>query len=238
MQPIIGITAGIETSDTTIQKVCLIDKYILAILHSGGIPLIIPTGIPPSSISLVVDHVDGLLFTGGGDIETQRYGGIDNSKVYGVDVNRDDLEISLALASSQMKKAVLGICRGMQILNVALGGDLYSDIKDQYSESLKHDWFPGFPRDQIAHSLQVKPQSILHEIFQTESIEVNSLHHQGIKSVSPLLSPIAFSPDGIVEAVEYSECPFYLGVQWHPEWLFEREESKKLFSAFVEAAKK
>lgn len=237
MQPIIGITAGRELSDTNIQKICLIDKYSSAITNSGGIPIIIPVGLSSNSLEGLISKFDGIMITGGGDIETNRFAGEHHSKVYGVDPDRDQLEIELVLAAIRLKKSLLGICRGIQIINVALGGDLFTDITDQKPGSLRHDWFPDFPRDLLSHPLEIMQNSLLHRITNLTEIEVNSLHHQAIKNLSPSLQASAIAPDGVIEAVEKSDHPFFLGVQWHPEWLFSLETTQKIFHTFVDSSK-
>lgn len=237
MQPIIGITAGKERSDTNIEKACLIDKYSIAISASGGIPLIIPPDISIDSINTIMSHIDGIMITGGGDIETKRFNGQDHPRVYGVDTDRDNLEIDLVLAAESTGKPILGICRGIQIINVALGGDLFTDIQDQKIDSVKHDWFPEYPRDRLSHPIEINSGSRLNQILEITSTEVNSLHHQAIKTLSNKLSAIAFAPDGIIEAVELRDHSFFLGVQWHPEWLLEFKTTQKLFKAFIHAAK-
>jgi putative glutamine amidotransferase len=236
MQPFIGITAGKDRSDTGIQKICLIDKYSYAISASGGIPFVIPPDISIHSIDTIINRVDGIMITGGGDIETRRFNGQDHPRVYGVDVNRDNVEIGLVHAAESTGKPLLGICRGIQVINIALGGDLFTDIQDQKINSLKHDWFPDYPRNRLSHSVEIKSGSLLNKILDISITDVNSLHHQAIRNLSKKLSATSIAPDGIIEAVEYEEHPFFLGVQWHPEWLFDFETTKKLFKAFIQAA--
>ncbi|MBW6473691.1 MAG: gamma-glutamyl-gamma-aminobutyrate hydrolase family protein [Anaerolineaceae bacterium] len=237
MQPIIGITAGKDLIDTGIQKICLIEKYSCAISASGGIPFVIPPDISTYSIETIISRVDGIMITGGGDIETKRFNGQDHPRVYGVDVDRDNLEIGLVHAAESSGKPILGICRGIQIINVALGGDLYTDIQDQKTDPLKHDWFPDYPRNRLSHSVEIISGSLLNKILEISITDVNSLHHQAIRNLSNKLSATAFAPDGIIEAVEIRDHPFFLGVQWHPEWLFDLETTQKLFKAFIQAAK-
>ena len=237
MQPIIGITAGLDHTGTDIHKTCLMDKYYQAIIASGGIPIILPFEIPIKEMISFLNHIDGIMITGGGDIETQRYNGENHPKVYGVEPLRDQFEIDLVLAAEKLKKPILGICRGIQVINVAMGGDLYSDIHDQVPGSIKHDWFPDFPRDQLSHKVDISRGSLLNSIIDQTSLEVNSLHHQAIKKLSPKLTASAYSPDGIIEAVEINNHPFFLGVQWHPEWLFNLQTTKELFNKFVVASR-
>lgn len=237
MQPIIGISAGRERSDTNIQKICLIDKYVEAVSLSGGIPLVIPTGLSGKAIPNLIQNIDGILLTGGGDIETKRFNGEDHPKVYGVDIERDQLEIDLVHAAIENSKPLLGICRGIQVINVALGGDLYTDISDQKSEALRHDWFPNYPRDLLAHEVVIESDSILLSLIGLKQFMVNSLHHQAIHNLSERLSASAFSPDGIVEAVEMKNHPYLIGVQWHPEWIYSIEPTNRIFVSFINAAK-
>lgn len=237
MLPIIGITAGKEQRDNNLQKICLIDKYTHAISMAGGIPFIIPPDVNLSAIPSMMAHVDAIMISGGGDIETKRYNGQDHPRVYDVDTNRDNLEIGLAIAAKTSDKPLLGICRGLQIINVALGGDLFSDLQDQKMDAIKHDWFPDLPRERLSHSIEINSGSLLGKIFEVSSTEVNSLHHQAIRNLSSKLTATAFAPDGVIEAVELSSHPFFLGVQWHPEWLFSAETTKNLFNAFINASK-
>ena len=155
--------------------------------------------------------------------------------MYGVDTNRDNLEIAIVNAAVSNPKPILGICRGVQIMNVALGGDLFTDIEDQKKDALKHDWFPGYPRDRISHAVEIRSGSLLNKIFDISSVEVNSLHHQAIRNLSTALTATAFAPDGLIEAVEIGSHPFFVGVQWHPEWLFSSETTQKLFKTFINA---
>ena len=121
------------------------------------------------------------------------------------------------------------------MLNVALGGDLYPHIPDGIDNALKHDWFPGYPRDKLAHNVSILPGSKLYEIFGKEQIQVNSLHHQAVHRIGQGLKATAFAPDGVVEGLEVEGADFALGVQWHPECLPEDPLMQKLFSAFIEA---
>jgi putative glutamine amidotransferase len=154
-----------------------------------------------------------------------------------VDVVRDRLEIALAQRVVKEGKPFLGICRGFQVLNVALGGSLYEDILDQHAGALKHDYFPNYPRTYLAHGMQVAAGSRLASILGVTALETNSLHHQGVRQVGDGLITTAHAPDGIAEAVELPEHPFGLAVQWHPEWMQEHAPMRQLFQAFVAAAR-
>jgi putative glutamine amidotransferase len=130
-----------------------------------------------------------------------------------------------------------GICRGIQVINVALGGTLYTHIHDQHPNALRHDWYPDIPRDYLAHPVQVAENSSLTKILGKSNVATNSLHHQGIHQPAPRLIPVAWAPDGIIEAVELTGHPFGLGVQWHPENLQAYPEMRALFQALVSAAR-
>jgi putative glutamine amidotransferase len=133
-------------------------------------------------------------------------------------------------------KPFLGICRGLQVINVALGGSLYEDLLDQHPNALKHNRFPEEARDFLAHSVKIDEDSRLSNILSAEGAEVNSLHHQGIRQLAPQLRATAHAPDGVIEAVEAPAHPFGLAVQWHPEWLQAHLAMRALFEKFVMAA--
>jgi len=122
------------------------------------------------------------------------------------------------------------------VINVALGGDLYTDIADQQPDASRHDWFPGYPRDLLTHTVEIKEASLINRITKQQQLEVNSLHHQAIRNLAGNLIAIAFSPDGIVEAVEMKNHPFFLGLQWHPEWIYSLPSTQLIFKAFINAA--
>ena len=233
--PIIGLTSTVATNTSGSHVIQLGQAYIDAVQKAGGVPLIIPVGIDQVEIKYLVSRLDGVLLTGGGDIDPRTFKGDSHPKVYGIVPERDALEFYLLKAAVATNKPFLAICRGIQVMNVAFGGDLYTHIQDQVQKSLKHDWIPKFPRDKIAHTVRLIPGSKLHRIFETDEIRVNSLHHQGIKTVGEGLKATAFAPDGLVEGLEVDGAGFALGVQWHPECLPNDEKSAKLFKAFVNA---
>jgi putative glutamine amidotransferase len=135
------------------------------------------------------------------------------------------------------EKPLLAICRGVQVFNVALGGSLYEDIASALPAAQRHDWYPNYPRDYLAHTVEVKPGSRLAEILGTHKLRTNSLHHQAIRQPAPALEVVAYAEDGVIEAVELPEKRFAIGVQWHPECLPEELAMQRLFKAFVIASK-
>lgn len=235
-KPLIGITSGIIKNSQG-SPVCQIGlSYVQAVESAGGIPLVIPIlENTADNIDSLLSRLDGVLFSGGGDIELQRFNGKPHSRIYGVSPERDSLEFTLMEKVIEADLPMLAICRGIQVLNVAFGGNLYTHIEDQLTGSLKHDWFPGYPRDKIAHTVSIKGGSLLDDIFDTDRIEVNSLHHQGISRVGEGLKPTVFASDGLVEGLEVQGARFAVGVQWHPECLPSHPETQKLFRSFIEA---
>jgi len=216
-------------------------SYINAILAAGGVPVMIPSALTEDGWKQLFDRLDGILFTGGGDIETEIFHGQPHPAVYGVDTQRDDIELGLAKIAAIEGRPFLGICRGLQVANVALGGTLYTHIPDQHPNAVLHD-YPGEDgieaRTALVHLVKIEEGSQISKIFGEPILNVNSLHHQGIKDVAPGLKAVAYAPDGLVEAVELPQHPFGIAVQWHPEWLTDQEPIRRLFSAFIEASAK
>lgn len=234
-KPYIAISCGRVWNKSGISSYAIKEAYVQALLKMGALPVILPIGIPLTSLDELLVKLDGVLFSGGADIDPQRFDGEEHERIYGVDTARDEFEIRLLGKLIEAQKPLLTICRGTQVLNVAMGGSLYTDISDQMPNALKHDYFPGFSRDYIAHSVQFAGDSRLRAILGGNEISTNSLHHQGIKDVGNGLSVTACAPDGLVEAVEVDGHPFAVGVQWHPEWLQADPRMMLLFGAFVKA---
>jgi putative glutamine amidotransferase len=236
--PLIGVTASVQPAkDGRSATTCVGEAYIQAVLNAGGIPLIIPTSVAGQNLLDLFQRLDGLLLTGGGDIDPVRFNGAPHPRVYDIDPPRDEQEIRLVSLAAENGKPFLGICRGIQVINVALGGSLYTDILDQLPGAVKHDHFPGPPRDYLAHPVVLTPDSRLAAILGGNSFSVNSLHHQGLERVAPGLAAVASSSvDGLVEAVELPGHPFGIGVQWHPEWLQAYAPQRHLFQALIQAA--
>jgi len=234
--PIIGVTAGRELNRLQVEQHALYEKYTQAIQMAGGIPVIIPTGLEDGAVIDLFQKLDGLLLTGGGDIDPVIFNGEPHPNVYGIDHQRDFLEIELVRLASHSGKPFLGICRGSQVINVALGGTLFTDIAAQLPDSERHDYYPNIPRNKIAHKLNIDGSSLLSKLTGGKRLAVNSLHHQGLKDIPPYLHAVAWSADELVEAVELENHPFGIGVQWHPEWLVENPGNLGIFLGLVQAA--
>lgn len=235
-QPLIGITIYRSTPGDRTPYFAVSESYVHSIQRAGGIPVLLPNGLSQSHLESLRSSLDGIMFTGGGDLDPQLYNGNPNERVYGIEPDRDQQEIALVRLASSSGWPFLGICRGIQVINVALGGTLFTDIADQLPGALRHDWYPDIRRDYLAHTVAVKEGSRLAVILGGTTVPVNSLHHQGVQQIASGLNPMAFAPDGLLEAVELAEHPFGLGVQWHPECLPELPAMQALFKAFVDAA--
>lgn len=230
MKPVIGITSDVETNLHTLENI-----YIKAITVGGGVPLIIPTGIE-MDITQITTIVDGLLLSGGADICPIEYGEDPCEQLGGVLPERDSMELQLVRQMLNLDKPILGICRGQQILNIALGGTLYQDITSQIKTPLLQH-VQKAKKDHQSHAVHIEKGSKLAGIASAEKIMVNSLHHQALKDIPFPLRVSGKSADGIVEAIESTEHRFALGVQWHPEGLIEKEDqvSLKLFKSYINA---
>jgi len=236
--PLIGITTSRTLNQAGYPLISVAEAYVQALIQAGAAPLLIPASNSIQALPELLHRLDGILFSGGGDIDPARFGGEPHPKVYGVDVDRDRLELALLAEAVATKLPFLGICRGCQVVNVGLGGTLYTDIASQRPDALKHDYFPDWPRDYLAHNVQIDQDSRLAHILDLTEMQVNSLHHQGVSRLAPGLRAVAYAPDRLVEALELPGHPFGLAVQWHPEALIALAPIQALFRAFVEATSK
>jgi putative glutamine amidotransferase len=236
--PIIGLTTYNGENKNGYPIAALMHQYISAVSEAGGVPLLIPSGVTSEAAKALIERIDGILLTGGGDIAIERYGGDPHLSVEEVDPDRDTVEFALLQTAAESGKPFLGICRGFQVVNVALGGTLYTHIQDQLPGAVKHDYDSDSQRQFLAHTIRLEKSSSLAGILNEAGLNVNSLHHQGAKDLAPSLRPAAYAPDGLVEGLEFPGHPFGMAVQWHPEWLMDQPVSRRLFGAFVEAAGK
>jgi putative glutamine amidotransferase len=237
--PVIGLTTYNEKNKHGFPIAALQYKYITALTQAGGTPVMIPSILlKEDALGSLLERLDGLLLTGGGDIAIDRFRGESHPRVDGVDPDRDAVELTLLQAAEESGIPFLGICRGFQVVNVALGGTLFTHIQDQFPGAIKHDYDSNSQRMLLAHKVFVEKASHLAGILGEIELEVNSLHHQGVKDLSAALRPAGYAPDGLVEAVELPGHPFGLAVQWHPEWLTDQPVTRRLFRAFVDAAGK
>lgn len=238
-RPIIGCT----TYHKKVNQVRPIDVYGLmpsyteAVTKAGGIPLLIPLGLSEDELGIVLNQIDGLLIPGGGDVAPTLYGGRQDIPMWGIDQDRDRTELYLSRLIVENEIPFLAICRGLQVLNVALGGTLIEDIKALVPGSLNHDMPEHLPRNFLAHSVDIDLDSALHQHMRMRESQVNSIHHQAIRRLAPELKITARSSDGVVEAVEIEREAFGIGVQWHPENLVDDDPSMlALFAGLVDSA--
>jgi putative glutamine amidotransferase len=234
--PRIGITTEHRLSPAGSPLISVPEAYVQAVIRAGGCPVLVPVGLSEDRLDALLPLLDGILFSGGGDIDPGYYGGESHERVGEVDADRDRVELHLLQSAVQSGTPFMGICRGIQLVNAGLGGTLYADIAARRPDALKHDFYPDWPRDYLAHKVEIVPGSRIEKIISLRTVEVNSLHHQAIEKLAPGLLATARATDGLVEAVELPEHPFGLGVQWHPECLPGDPAMQSLFRAFVQAA--
>ncbi len=235
--PLIGLTTFTEKDTRGYSTFAVFQSYVEALVQAGAAPVMVPLGLPAETRQALFRRLDGILFPGGGDIASEFFHGDDHPSIHGVSRRRDELELDLVQEAVKDEKPFFGICRGFQVINVALGGTLYTHLPDQKPGDINHDQSEP-PRERVAHSVRVKPDSRLAAILETTDLQVNSRHHQGAKDVPAALKAVAHAPDGLVEALELPGHPFGLAVQWHPENLTDQPAIRRLFKAFVDAADK
>jgi putative glutamine amidotransferase len=235
--PLIGVTCTQETgshNSPAMERISVM--YTNAVAAAGGLPVIIPTDFPIEQLETLRCKLDGILLTGGGDIDPVRYRGKSHPRLNYVCSQRDELEIALAKLAVKADWPLFGICRGVQVMNVALHGTLYVNVPTQFSSTLDHDTPIDQGRDLIAHEVKIEPGTRLATILGSGQIPVNSFHHQAVREIAPGLKVNAHATDGLVEGLELPEHRFFLGVQWHPECIQEHPEQRLLFQAFIQAA--
>jgi putative glutamine amidotransferase len=200
--------------------------------------VLIPLNLSTGALRAIFERLDGLLLTGGADVDPKHYGEAIHEKCGQIDQVRDTVELTLTRWALAEGLPILAICRGIQVLNVAAGGTLYQDIASQMPGSLKHDCWPDYPRNYPAHQVTVNGDSILAAVLGQGRVAVNSTHHQAVKDLAPGFRVVARALDGVIEAIEGCGHPFAVGVQWHPEELVEdAPPMRRLFEEFVSAAR-
>lgn len=228
----VAVTASIRQDGGT-NRVRLTAAYVTALENAGLVPLIVPPLSTSRAATAILDSVAGLVLTGGEDVDPARYGEARHQKLRAVNAERDATEAALVQEARARKTPVLAICRGIQILNVALGGTLVQDIGSQCSTSIVHD--DEGARDSRSHEITIEPGSRIAAAMETEHCTVNSFHHQSVKRVAEGMRVTARSPDGIIEGLESTDDWWVMAVQWHPEEMTGSAEpwDRGLFKSFA-----
>jgi len=228
--PLIGITTYGRNADGYFT---LPSAYVDIVRNNGGLPVLLPPG--ESNVENILELVDGLIMAGGGDLDPSLYGGEHHPSIERINKERDSFEILMAKRVLTMEKPVLGICRGMQILNVAGGGTLVEHLPERFGTSVSHR---GEDHQPVPHSVQLSRGSRLRQVTGKGDLPVMSLHHQALGDIADSWSVAARSSDDVVEAIEKPDHPWMIAVLWHPELSMEQEEQRRLVRSFIEAAAK
>lgn len=242
-RPIVGIaTQSLEAVPGKLPACWIMgQRYVRVLSDAGAVPWLIPLlHGDDATLRLIYDRLDAVFLTGGVDVDPQHYGEPRHERCDRSDPARDWAEIQLVRWALADHKPILGVCRGIQIVNVACGGSLYQHLADQLPDGIKHDWFPtptNPSRDYLAHPIRIDAATRLHQVLGDAEVQVNSMHHQGIKRLADGLKASAFAPDGLIEGLESADGRYLIAVQWHPEELAtDHLPQRRLFTDFIAAA--
>ena len=233
-QPLIGLTTYGEKAS---HEYSLPSKYIECVRRAGGIPVLLPPG--EKKIKELCKSLDGIILSGGGDIHVDCYGGKSHSLIYKVDEQRDDTELALTKVILEDNIPTLAICRGLQVLNIVLGGTLYEHLPETFGEDILHR-LP--PRETARHNVEISQGSKLHSIVECSQMEIVSWHHQAVDKIPDALTITAQSKDGVIEGLELDSHRWLVAVQWHPELSaagksVDDKLQQKLFDALIAESK-
>lgn len=240
-KPVIGLTPGHNTDS---QDVFLRPTYLKALTAAGAIPVMLPLELSEKDHDQIAQMFDGFVFTGGPDTHPLLFGEETHSQCGNISPKRDTLELALLSRVMAAQKPILGICRGIQIINVGLGGTIYQDISSQFAKEsdgktkfpLAHQQPYGY--DIPSHTVRLDPDSRLARVCGCGHLNVNSIHHQAVKDPAPVLTVCGTASDGLIEALEMRGYPWLVAVQWHPEYLWEQDAAAALlFKDFVNACR-
>jgi putative glutamine amidotransferase len=231
-KPLIGIGSDVNVTPGKRDRAFAYTSYVESLRRAGAVPVVIPP--QPENARELVESLDGILLAGGDDCDPAVYGEEKHPTVEPMDVRRQESDLTLAKVARERGIPTLGICLGVQVMNVAAGGTLIQDIDSQLQTEIEH---VSEPEDRARHDVLIENDTRLASILGGNEINVNSSHHQAINKIGEGLNVTAHAPDGIVEGLEDPRHPFYVGVQWHPEDMPREESASKIFRAFVEAAR-
>lgn len=234
-RPLIGLSTSV-TTDATPERAYVNAAYLRAVQEADGVPVLLPPQLDDGARAALVGRLDGVVLSGGGDVDPARYGERPHPRTADVSPPRDALEIELVHRALELDLPLLAICRGIQVLNVALGGALHQDLPA--GGPIRH--LQTEPRSQPTHAVKVAVEGTrLGAVVGEAELAVNSFHHQGIARLGDGLRATGWAPDGLVEAVELEGDRFVLGVQWHPEDLVAHDAAaRRLFEALIDAARR
>jgi putative glutamine amidotransferase len=232
-KPVIGIGTDINVTPGKRDRAFVYTTYVDSLRRAGAIPVLIPP--QPENAAEIIEDLDGILLAGGDDCDPAVYGEEPHPTLEPMDPRRQQNDMTLARIARQHNIPTLGICLGLQVMNVAAGGTLLQDINSQLETDIVHD---SDPSERVRHDVRIESGTKLSNILPARQLNVNSSHHQAIKDIGEGLKVTAQAPDGIVEGLEDPHHPFYLGVQWHPEDMPGESSASALFGAFVEAARR
>jgi putative glutamine amidotransferase len=238
-KPLIGVTTGVRIFNPALgsRYYAAYAPNVIALETAGALPVMIPCGLQEENLRAIYEMVDAVLLPGGGDVDPHYYHADKHPLTDNIDLLRDETELTLARWAAEDDRPMFGICRGHQVINVAMGGTLVQDIPSARLTPINHDQPDELPRSQKVHEVSINSSSRLAGILGTTQVKVNSLHHQSVEKPAPAASVTAYAPDGIIEALEFPNRRFAISVQWHPEDLQDDETARRLFKAFVDAAR-
>lgn len=234
--PVIGLPALAIPPGPKPPRYGINQSYVRALVNAGCAPLLIPLLEDQSRLRAIYERLDGIVFPGGADVAPGEYGEAPIGDLNVIEPPRDHTELTLARWAFADDLPVLGICRGQQVLNVALGGSLWQDLRHQAATSVDHSDADGRARNALMHRVRLDPDSRLAQLIDETEIRVNSLHHQAVKSIAPALRVTGKSDDDVIEALESAERRFMIAVQWHPEEIDGLPWVQRLFVGFARAA--
>lgn len=239
MRPLIGLSCSTlissEHDRLGMKRYAIPAFYVARVEEAGGLPVLLPTAVPERA-SEVLQRLDALLLSGGADLDPDLYGQPPHPRLGEVDRPRDLYEIALVKAARRAGLPILAICRGMQVVNVAYGGTLIQDLPSQRKEAAQHEQVT-VEITQTGHAVRIEPGTQFHALAGSDQARVNSYHHQAVDRMAEGFRATAYAPDGVLEAMEHPEGPFFQCVQWHPERLAGDPVSRGLFEAFIRAAR-
>lgn len=235
-KPIIAVTALFDDEK---ESIWMLPAYLNAITDAGGIPVILPLIDNEEDIKDLAYRFDGFLLTGGQDINPKIYNEKKENYCGYVNIARDTMEAILLGEILKSNKPILAICRGFQLITSYLGGSLYQDLKVEKYNNKESNHRQGKPYNKLVHKIIISKESLLFDIIKKEEIMVNTLHHQGVKSISDKISIAGITEDNLIESIYLKNKKFVLGVQWHPELLYKDfEDQRKIFNAFINSCNK